>query len=239
MLITSVNNEKVKYLMKLNQKKYRDNTFLVEGKHLVEEANKKGLIKQLILKEGETSSLDVDTIYVTREVMKKISSMDTCPSIMAEVYKKENTNIGNKILLLDDISDPGNLGTIIRSAIAFNFDTIIMSPNSVDLYNPKVLRSTEGMIFNINIIINDLEEKIKELKSNNYSILGTKVDGGTDISNYKSNEKIALIMGSEAKGIHNNLLDICDDYIYIKMNKKCESLNVGVSASILMYELSK
>ena len=158
MIITSLNNEKIKYLTKLNQKKYRSDTFLVEGKHLVEEAYKKNLVKLLIvLEDYKLDNIDnVDTIKVSYDVMKKISLTDTPPKIMAEVIKKEDKKIGNKFIILDDITDPGNLGTIIRSAVAFNFDTVILSNNTTDLYNPKVIRATEGMLFNINIIRDNL-----------------------------------------------------------------------------------
>ena len=241
MIITSLNNEKIKYLTKLNQKKYRNDTFLVEGKHLVEEADKKNLVKLLIvLEDYQLDNIDnVDTIKVSYDVMKKISLTDTPPKIMAEVIKKEDKKIGNKVIILDDITDPGNLGTIIRSAVAFNFDTVILSNNTTDLYNPKVIRATEGMLFNINVIRDNLLNIIPKLKEEKYFILGTKVTNGKDITKYHSINKIALIMGNETRGMNNDLDNLCDDYIYIKMNNKCESLNVGVSASILMYELNK
>lgn len=239
MVITSSSNEKIKYLIKLNQKKYRDKTFLVEGKHLVEESYKKGLIKQLILLETTTSNFDVETLYVTNQIMQKISNTINPPQMMAEVYKKDNIITGNKIIMLDDIADPGNLGTIIRSAVAFNFDTVILSKNTVDLYNPKTIRATEGMLFNINIVTSDLEDTILNLKKNGFKILGTKVTKGKDIKNYLKTDKIALIIGSEAKGMSKQLENLCDENIYIKMNEKCESLNAGVSASILMYELNQ
>lgn len=238
MIITSLNNEKIKYLTKLNQKKYRNDTFLVEGKHLVEEAYKKNLVKLLIVLEDYKLD-NVDTIKVSYDVMKKISLTDTPPKIMAEVIKKEDKKIGNKVIILDDITDPGNLGTIIRSAVAFNFDTVILSNNTTDLYNPKVIRATEGMLFNINIIRDNLLNIIPKLKEEKYFILGTKVTNGKDITKYRNINKIALIMGNETRGMNNDLDNLCDDYIYIKMNNKCESLNVGVSASILMYELNK
>lgn len=241
MIITSLNNEKIKYLTKLNQKKYRSDTFLVEGKHLVEEAYKKNLVKLLIvLEDYKLDNIDnVDTIKVSYDVMKKISLTDTPPKIMAEVIKKEDKKIGNKVIILDDITDPGNLGTIIRSAVAFNFDTVILSNNTTDLYNPKVIRATEGMLFNINIIRDNLLNIIPKLKEEKYFILGTKVTNGKDIIKYHNINKIALIMGNETRGMNRDLDNLCDDYIYIKMNNKCESLNVGVSASILMYELNK
>ena len=91
------------------------------------------------------------------------------------------TKIGKKVLMLDDIQDPGNLGTIIRSAVAFNIDTIVISNDSVDIYNPKVVRSNQGMMFHTNIIITDTEKFIKDLKEQDYKIIGTKVTNGKDV----------------------------------------------------------
>jgi len=239
MIITSVTNEKIKYLIKLNQKKYREDSYLIEGVHLVEEAHKLGLVKQVILLAGKDLDINVEKIYVTENVMRKISLTDNVPSVMALVHKTNNNKIGNKVIMLDDISDPGNLGTIIRSAVAFNFDTIVLSKNTVDPYNSKVLRSTGGMFYNINIIIDDLVNVINKLKDENYKIVGTKVDLGKDVCDFKKIEKFALIMGNEARGINKQIESLCDDFINIKMNEKCESLNVSISASIIMYELDK
>ena len=170
MIITSTNNEHIKELNKLKEKKYRDitNSFLIEGEHLVNEAAKKEVITELIILEGTNYYLDnIKTTHVSKEVMKKLSNMDSYPNVMGLCKKIEEKRIGNKILILEDIQDPGNLGTIIRSAVAFDIDTIILSPKTVDLYNNKVIRSTQGMLFHINIIIKDLEKIITKLKENN------------------------------------------------------------------------
>jgi TrmH family RNA methyltransferase len=179
------------------------------------------------------------TIYVTHEIMKKISDMDSPSKVMAICKMKENKIIGDKILLLDDIQDPGNLGTIIRSAKAFNIDTIVLSPNTVDMYNSKVLRSTQGMIFHSNIVVQDLKETIINLKEKQIPIYGTRVDNGIDVTTLDKREKYALVMGNEGAGVSKEILDMCDKYLYIKMNSDVESLNVGVATSILLYELNK
>lgn len=240
MVITSLNNEHIKELNKLKEKKYRDltGTFLIEGEHLVNEAVKNNLVKELIVLEGEKNySNTIKTTYVTKEIMKKLSSMDSYPNIIGVCIKKEAKDIGNKILVLEDIQDPGNLGTIIRSAVAFDIDTIILSPKTVDLYNHKVIRSTQGMIFNINILVKELEETIISLKKDNYKIYGTKVDNGKDVKNINKEEKYVLIIGNEGNGMSNNIGKLCDENLYIKMNSNVESLNAGVAASILLYEL--
>ena len=242
MVYSSIDNKTIKDIKKLNNKKYRDKTnlFLVEGEHLVSEASKKGFIKTLILEENTSFKLDVDTIYVTRNVINYISELDTPQNIMAICEKKsDNKIIGNKLLILEDIQDPGNLGTIIRSALAFNIDTIILSKNTVDLYNSKVIRGSQGMLFHINIVIYDLKEIIPELKKEDYKILGTKVTKAKSLKSIEKYSRFAIIMGNEGNGMSEEISHLCDDFIYIDMNPLCESLNVGVATSIILYELDK
>ena len=241
MLITSINNEHIKEIMKLKNKKYRNETglFLVETRHLVVEAYKAGLIEELILEQDEILPLGVKTTFVSKNVMQKLTDMENYSSVIAVVRKKKAKEIGEKVLVLDDIQDPGNLGTIIRSALAFNIDTIVLSPNTVDLYNPKVIRATQGMIFHINIVIKDIRSTLKDLKENDYKILGTKVTNGIDARVSKTYSHFALIIGNEGRGMSEELEDYCDEYLYIRMNDNCESLNASVAASILMYELDR
>lgn len=239
MEIESLENRKVKEWTKLSQKKYRDEKglFIVEGNNLVNEAYQAGVLQELILEKGKILPIDVDTYYVTPEIIKKITALDTPCTVLGVCKKKEEKEIGNKILVLDDINDPGNLGTIIRSACAFSVDTVILSENTVDLYNPKVVRATQGMLFNINIIRKDLENYIPLLKTSGYKIYGTDVDGGVNVKSLKEYGKICIIVGNEGNGVSDNIKRLCDKQIYINMNKKCESLNVGVATSIILYEL--
>ena len=239
MLYTSTNNKYIKYIKKLNQKKYRDeyNEFLIEGEHLIIEAHKKGILKELILEEGSNFKLDIKTSYVSSNVLKYISELDNPSKIIGVCSKLKEKEVGNKILILDGIQDPGNLGTIIRSSVAFNIDTLVLSKDSVDLYNSKVIRATQGMLFNINIIERDLFNFIPSIKD--YKIYGTKVNGGKSLKLLEKTKKFAIIMGNEGQGIKKEILDMCSDYIYIDMNKTCESLNVAVATSIILYELDK
>lgn len=242
MVITSVNNEKIKEVSKLKEKKYRDrtNTFLIEGEHLVFECYKENLLKEIFILEGEDFSMDAKINIVTKEVMKKISSTDGIPNVIGVSYKKKEENtLGNKILILDGIQDPGNLGTIIRSSAAFNIDTIVINNKCVDLYNSKVVRSTQGMIYKLNIINRNLISFIKEIKEKGFTVYGTKVDGGTDIRNINIDSRFAIIIGSEGNGMTRDVSSLCDDYLYIKMNDNVESLNAGVAASIILYEVDK
>ena len=193
MLITSLENERVKKYLKLKEKKYRDkySEFLVEGEHLVLEAYKAGLIKELILEEKTNYNIDIpNTIYLSTNIIKKISNVDSPQKIMALCEKMENkSTLKNKTLLIDNIQDPGNLGTIIRSAVAFNVDTIVLSEDCVDLYNPKVIRATQGMLFHINIIKKDLKEIAKELHKENITIYKTDVTNGINARDLSQKER--------------------------------------------------
>ena len=241
MVYTSTDNKKIKELKKLNIKKYRDqtNTFLIEGEHLVLEAYKKGLLEELFLEENTKLDLDVKTSYLSYNVIKYISELESPSKIMGLCKKLEEKEIKNKVLVLDDIQDPGNFGTIIRSAVAFNIDTIIVSNNTVDLYNSKVIRASQGMLFNINIIKKDLDIFVPELKNNGYRIYATKVNGGKSLKTIEKMKKFAIIMGNEGAGVSDNLMNLADEYLYIDMNTNCESLNVAVATSIILYELDK
>ena len=243
MIITSLDNDNVKKWKKLCKKKYRDEfgIYLVEGEHLVEEAYKSGVLDKVIVLDGESYSYD-NIIYVSYEVMKAISSLDTPNRIMGVCKKKESRElVGKKYLLLDGVQDPGNLGTIVRSAVAFNIDTIVLSDDTVDLYNPKVLRSTQGMIFHTNIIECDLVDVINELHSNDITVYGTDVNNGIDARELSDLDKVsfALVMGNEGNGVRKEIKELCDKNLYINMNENVESLNVGVATSILLYELGR
>ena len=238
MLITSVNNERIKELVKLKDKKYRDNNnlFFVEGYDIVIEAYKNGCVKELYVLDGTLVDMNVQYTYVSYDVMKKISDMESVSEYYAVCYKKEDMEIGNRLIILDGVQDPGNLGTIIRSAVAFNFDTVVISKNTVDLYNPKVIRSTKGMLFNKNIIQRELEEFMSELSD--YVIYGTDVISGNNIKNVDIPSKVALVIGNEGRGISDSVRTLCNKFIYIPISNDCESLNAGVAASILMYEVN-
>lgn len=237
-MIESLNNEKIKYYTKLNDKKYRrsEKLFIAAGEHLVTEALKKNIVKEILLLNGEENVYG-NVTYVTSDILKKVSDLTNYPKVLAICYIKDDLKIEGNVVALDNIKDPGNLGTIIRSAVAFNYDTILLSEECVDVYNSKVVRATEGMLFNVNIVTCDLFSTLLKLKESGYKIYGTDVVNGESPA-YESNKHV-LIIGSEARGMSNSIREICDKNLYIKMNDKCESLNAGVSASILMYELGE
>ena len=243
MLITSVDNKKIKRYVSLKSNKGRkeEGLFLVEGMHMCYEANKNNLLVDLIVLENNEISFNYpgEITYVTENVMKKVSNLSNPTNVIGICKIIDNKEIiGNHLLVLDDIQDPGNIGTIIRSSKAFNVDTIILSTNSVDIYNDKVLRSTQGMIFNMKIIYGDLFDIIPKLHDNGYVILGTNVNDGEDVRSVKVS-KFALVMGNEGQGVKTEIQELCDKNLYIKMNSDCESLNVAVATSILLYELDR
>ena len=240
MIYTSINNPKIKELSKLKIKKQRDKLglFLVEGAHLVKEAYESGYLKELLLLENSEFKLDVLTNYVTENVLKYLTDVETPAGIIGVCEIKQMNLHGNKLLLLDGIQDPGNLGTIIRSSVAFNVDTIIINDKCADPYSNKVVRASQGMLFKTNIVKEDLNKFIKEIKGK-IPIYGTKVTNGKNVKNLEKISKFAIIMGNEGQGVSQELLDLCDEYLYIPMNKKCESLNVGVATSMILYELMK
>lgn len=239
-MIESINNEKVKYWTKLNDKKYqeKEHLFLIEGRHLVEEAKKANLLKEVILLEGEEIEFSKQTI-VSKNVMKKITNLTNIPSIIGVAKFIEKRDIKGNVLLLDRISNPGNLGTIIRSTVAFGIDSIILGSGTCSLYNPKVVRATEGLMFHVNIIEDDLTESIESLKRLDYSIFSTSVTSGKVLGSFQFPSKTAVVMGNEGSGVSAEIRNLCDEFLYIGMSDKCESLNVAIATSIILYELYK
>lgn len=239
MKIESLQNPKVKEWTKLKEKKYRDlnNLFLIEGDHLLNEAMVKGVVKEIISTDTLFDFNGIPFYVVNESIMKKLSNQVSGTNVICVCEKLEEKDINGNVCMLDNIQDPGNLGTIIRSAVAFNIDTIIISPDTVDLYNDKVIRSSEGMLFHINVVKKDLNLAIDELKEKNYKIYGTNVENGTCLKEIGFNNKNAIIIGNEGNGVKKALQDKCDSLIYIPIISSCESLNAGVAASIIFYEM--
>ena len=242
--INSISNNRIKEIVKLHQKKYRDELglFIVEGIKAVEELIKNNIdIREIYaLKAFETEKYNVKII--DEAIMKKISTTSSTCEILA-VAKKKEYNINslknkNKLILLDSISDPGNLGTIIRSASAFGIEGIILYKDCVDMYSSKVIRSAAGNFFKIPIIIIKNTEEIKNNFKDFNKIATALYEKNTNsIEECKNIKKYIIMFGSEANGLSNELINIADKNIILKMNNNVESLNLSVSASIIMYNL--
>lgn len=233
-MITSLTNDKIKEYAKLNQSKYREEKkmFIVEGPHLVDEANKLGLLVEVI-----TTDPNVEGTLVNEAVMKKLSNTVHPVKVLGVCKFIKKNELTSKVLILDTISDPTNLGTLLRSAVAFGFDTVFLSNGSVDCYNDKVIRGSQGAIFKINILKGDLISFLEKIKKT-HQILGTNVRIGKDVTTVKLKPNVALILGNEARGMCEEANNYTDDNLFITMHNT-ESLNVSVAGSILMYEISK
>ena len=239
-MITSLQNEKVKNWVKLKEKKYRDETgqYLIEGDHLLQEALKANTVLEILsLEPIENCSLP--NFIVTKEILKHLSCQVTPPNVIAVCLKNKEQAISGAVLILDGFQDPGNLGTLIRSAVAFDVKTILASPDTVDYYNPKVIRSTEGMHFYVNLIRQDLQDTLPKLQEEGYTIYSTNVLTGKHLKDVVFPQKSAFIIGNEGNGVRPEIADLATETIYIPMNKNCESLNASVSGSIIMYEYKK
>lgn len=241
-MITSVKNEQVKAWKKLQKRKERTNTqtFLVEGYHLLQEAkNSNWGIKEIIVQEGvELPSWcdDFHIIKVSNNVFEHISETRSPQGIAAIIeMKKMEDVVGKHILLIDSVQDPGNLGTIIRTADAAGFDGVILGNGTVDLYNDKVIRATQGSIFHIPIFEKDLQKVIPELKADGFSIWATALEGATLYHEVSIDTKVAIVLGNEGAGVNKEIINQADKIVKIPIYGQAESLNVSIAAGILMY----
>ena len=238
--ITSVNNPLIKEIALLKNKRNRLITrkFIVEGYHLVEEAYNNGLLLQILSTEDKINYSGIDIIKTTDMVIKKLSSTIEPQGIIGIVQmptfrKKEY----KKYLVLDDVADPGNLGTIIRSSLALGIDALIVSPDTVDEYNDKVLRATQGAIFKLPIFRENLTNSLESLKQNNIPILVTSLKNASDLASLDRMDKFALVLGNEARGVKEEYVKQADKVIKITMHNNVESLNVAMSAGMIAYYL--
>lgn len=234
MEITSVNNKLIKEMVKLHHKKHRDETglFLVEGYHLYEEAKKVGNIKTIFTINQEIVGSKV--VYVTSSVLSKLAKIQSPQGIVTICHKIVNHEVKDKVLLLDHVQDPGNLGTLLRSALAFGFETVVLD-NTVDLYNEKVLRSTQGAIYKLNIIE---EDALAFFEANSeHTVYGTSMIG-EDVNTIDYADKLILVLGNEGKGVRTEILDYTKKNITIK-TIEVDSLNVGVAGSIIMHQVMR
>lgn len=247
-MITSASNKRIKDIQKLkenkNIKKY--GRYLIEGKHLVEEALDAKVVEQIIVSESFeeyniVDSFEGDIIKVTDSVLKSISDTITSQGIIAvcRIVKKElDINNYSKVLILDKIQDPGNLGTIIRTADAFNFDCIILGKGTTSLYGQKVIRSTQGSNFHIDCFDNiDLVELIDEM--NEFNIFATSLKADKYIEQLDNiTGKVAVVFGNEGAGVSEEILSKVNNLLKISMPGRAESLNVSIAAGIVMHYIS-
>ena len=240
--ITSLSNPYIKDLSKLKDKKYleKSDVFLVEGKHLVEEAYKNGCLKQILSDDESLFIEGVDCVKVTYDIIKKITDTVNPQNIIGLVSKFNNEiDIENikSVVILDGVSDPGNVGTIIRTAAGLGIDLVVLSNDSVDLYNPKVVRSTQGALFSMKILKCDIKKLIFDIKKIGIKVFGTALDGSIELKKVSKPDKFAIVLGNEAQGVKEEVLDLCDSKVKIDITDKVESLNVAIAGAIVMHYL--
>lgn len=253
-VISSKDNELIKHIKKLKDKKERDisNEYVIEGIKLVKEAiQENAKIKQIVICEdcekAESISKELmyeiakqECIYVTNKIFKILSEVQAPQGILA-VVEKNNTNqeINYEeeiIVALDDVQDPGNLGTILRTVDSIGVTQILVSKGTADAYNPKVVRSTMGAIFRIKIIeCENLEETLKKVQNKGFKIVVSSLQTDNSIYDINYNKKV-IIIGNEANGVEKNIQEMADERIKIPMIGKTESLNASVATGIILYE---
>lgn len=253
-IITSKDNEIVKSIKKLKDKKYRDEAglYVIEGIKMLEEAiEEKVKIKKIVICEECLKAGDLEQkilyeiakyncIYVNAKVFNFLTDVVAPQGILAVIEKPSkdaqidyNQDI---ILVLDGIQDPGNLGTILRTADSVNLKQIIVTKNTADAYNPKVVRSTMGAILRIKIIETDnLVKTLKDIKKNKFKIISTSLDTSHSIYDIDYNKKV-IVIGNEANGVSKEIQEFSDSKVKIPMLGKTESLNASVATGIMLYE---
>ena len=244
-IITSKANSVVKNAKKLHQKKYRKSTYLIEGWHLFEEAVQAGVtIEKIFALESYRDQLATfpQTIWVSEEVLLDLADTQTPQGIVAVIQKEE---VGlpdfrqGKFLFLEDVQDPGNVGTMIRTADAAGFTGVIVSDKSADIYSLKTLRSMQGSHFHLPIYRMSLASFVEEAKKSNLPILATTLSKDSkDYHELSPLENFALVMGNEGQGISSVMAESADQLVHIGMKGRAESLNVAVAAGILMFYFS-
>lgn len=244
MKITSTNNDLVKETAKLQQKKYRIEKFLLEGFKSVKEAFDAGLnidYAFVLEEKAENYNFIKDKLILTNEpVLKKISTTDSAPEVVAVAYKKiydlSILKNAQKVVLLENIKDAGNLGTILRTSAAFGVDAVVLYGESVDLYNPKCVRSSVGNLWKIPVFQIDNFDEIKNLFEKFHTI-ATLPLAKSKLINYKVKYPCLVMFGSEAEGLSKKLIDIAQDSVKIEMVNDVESLNLSVSCAVALYKL--
>jgi len=245
----SLTKNEIKLIKSLQTKRQREENklFVIEGEKMVNELfeQSKFKIDCIYFTDDYESTLipsTVNALQISTKDLERITGFKTANKVLAVVNQLQNTTTeytdNNLILILDDVNDPGNLGTIIRTADWFGITQIIASPKTVELYNPKVIQSSMGAVYRMNYIVNDLTLEISNLKKNNFEVAGAIIHG-ENIYNSKLPTKTALIMGSESHGISDELLRLVDLEISIPNFGKTESLNVAMATGILLSEYKR
>lgn len=254
-MISSTSNPQMKHLVQLQKKaklRREEQVFVIEGTKMFEEALEGNLIKKAYFSEtywkekaqGSSYLKQIDYEIVTDAVLKEVSDTQTPQGVIAlvkmprydvnELITKEQVNM----VLLENLRDPGNLGTIVRTAEGAGMNAIILSKESVDIYNPKVIRSTMGAIYRIPVVyVDSFVECLINLQKNGIVIYAAHLKGKNDYDKEQYAKKTGLLIGNEANGIKEETANLADCLVKIPMEGKVESLNAAIAAALLMYEI--
>ena len=233
--VTSLTNPLIKELseLKKNQVKKDRNMFLVDGLDFIELAYKNNCLKMILTINYLSEYSDIEQIIVNKAIIEKLSLYKNASSIIGVcTYPLYQEIKGDRLLYLDDVQDPGNVGTLIRTALAFSYSGVVLSSGSASLYNDKVISSTKGAIFLIPIY---KEVDLDEVKNKGYQIIATALNNAIDYKTVKLEKKTCLVLGNEGQGVSDINLDIADYIVKIDMDN-IDSLNVAVAGGILMNE---
>ncbi|MBQ6149163.1 MAG: hypothetical protein IJI83_06440 [Oscillospiraceae bacterium] len=234
-MITSLENKTVKQLTRLHQKKYRTERFLILDEELIKEAAKSGCLQQLVYT-GEKPFSFSDELEVSEEVLTKIAGRQGLKYIGVSRMIEESPINGNRIVILDRLQDPLNIGRIMEACRLFGFETMILSENCADIYNEKCLDNCKGGIYTLKIRHGDILKEIKKLQDDGYLVCATGLRKNTkELHEVKAVEKMAFILGNEGSGVRSEVMDAADEIIKIDMCN-IDSLNVGMAAAIIMYQ---
>ncbi|KXT78194.1 TrmH family RNA methyltransferase [Streptococcus sp. DD13] len=241
-VICSKANATVKQVKKLLQRKYRTSSYLIEGWHLLEEAEKSGAqILQIFVLEDQVDRLnDLQKVkVVSKEILNYLTDSKSPQGVLAEVALPNDSlpvEYKGRYLILEDVQDPGNVGTMIRTADAAGFDGVFMSNRSADLYSLKVVRSMQGSQFHLPVYRVDLEVLLKQMKEQHLPLFATTLsDQSVDYRQLSVGNQFALIMGNEGQGISETVATLADQLVHIPMPGQAESLNVAVATGILLF----
>ncbi|WLR50166.1 RNA methyltransferase [Bacillus tianshenii] len=247
--IQSAKNNHVKHWKSLHQKKHREDSksYLIEGAHLVEEAATYNVPFEAILVQDDQEipsflqNVNTEVYLVSKDVMKAVSDTKT-PQGIAAVCKMNSDEVGvkldgTKLLLVDGVQDPGNLGTLIRTADAVGLDGVIAGEGCADLYNSKVIRSTQGSLFHLPVIKGNLSEWVDRLREADVPVFGSALDNAVPYAEIEAPESFALIVGNEGSGVQPALLEQTTQNLYVPIHGHAESLNVAIACGVLLYHL--
>ncbi|MGT2910414.1 TrmH family RNA methyltransferase [Streptococcus cameli] len=241
-VIRSKNNQLIKQAKKLHQKKYRKDSYLIEGWHLLEEAQSfQATIERIFVSEEEATRIahtDKVTV-VSATILAELSESKAPQGVVAQIAMPQQELLditSGKYLVLEDVQDPGNVGTMIRTADAAGFDAVFLTNQSADVYNSKVLRSMQGSHFHLPIYRLPIEDIIAHLKKAEIPIFATTLSSDSiDYKKLGNKLSLALVMGNEGQGISDRIVQVADELVHISMPGQAESLNVAVAAGILMF----